>query len=158
VAQSIAVLTEWALSEGDAERIVALHTPQAPTFHVLVPAGLRGNVLVEVLDHLSLLEFKEAVQAVEGRPERTPSEAEADVRASVEALQGQGVSATGEVVTGEDPIAALADAVAQGADEVVIVTEPHLVEDTLHRDWASVARDRLGVPVLHVYRDSSWVG
>ena len=57
-----------------------------------------------------------------------------------------------------DPVAALDAEVQAGAEEVVIVTAPHAVEDTLHRDWASVARERLGVPVLHVYADSSWVG
>jgi hypothetical protein len=38
-----------------------------------------------------------------------------------------------------------------GAQEVVVVTEPHAVEDTFHTDWASRAREALGVPVLHMY-------
>ena len=45
---------------------------------------------------------------------------------------------------------------ATGADEVHIVTVPHAVEDTLHTDWGTKARERLGVPVLHVYAGSSW--
>ena len=155
--QSLVVLAERALSPADAERLVALHDPDRPAVRVLVPVGGKRNVLVDVLDHLSLLELREAVGAVAGHAERTPEQAEADVRASVTALQGLGCEASGEVVT-QDPVSALETEVRAGAEEVVIVTTPHAVEDTLHRDWASVARDRLGVPVLHVYADSSWVG
>ena len=155
--QSLVVLAERALSPADVERLVALHDPDRPAVRVLVPAGGRRNVLVDVLDHLSLLEVREAFQAVQGHVERTPEQAEADVRGTVTALQGLGLEADGQVVTG-DPVAALEQEVRAGAEEVVIVTTPHAVEDTLHRDWASVARERLGVPVLHVYADSSWVG
>jgi hypothetical protein len=161
VAQHLVVLTERALSAADAERLVALHDPESPTFRVLVPAGGRRNVLVDVLDHLSLLEFREAADAVGERDEHVDesrTKAAADVEASVAALRALDVEATGEVVDGGDPVGALAAAVDQGGDEVVVVTSPHAVEDTLHRDWASVARERLGVPVLHVYADSSWVG
>ncbi len=155
--QSLVVLAERALSPADAERLVALHDPDRPAVHVLVPVGGRRNVLVAVLEHLSLLELREAVDAVQGHDERTPEQAEADVRVTVGVLQALGCEATGEVVT-QDPVAALDAAVRAGAEEVVIVTSPHAVQDTLHRDWASVARERLGVPVLHVYADSSWVG
>jgi hypothetical protein len=158
VVQSVVVLTERALSPADAERLVALYDPDRPTVKVLVPAGGHPNVLVAVLDHLSLFEVREAIDAVQGRPEVTREEAEADARASVEALDALGCTATGEVVDGNDPLAAVASAVEAGAEEVLIVTSPHAVEDTLHHDWASEARERLGVPVLHVYADSSWVG
>jgi len=161
VAQHLVVLTERALSTADAERLVALHDPESPTFRVLVPAGGRRNVLVDVLDHLSLLEFREAAEAVGERDEHveeTRVEAQADAEASATRLRALDVQATGEVVDGGDPIGALAKAVQEGADEVVVVTSPHAVEDTLHRDWASVARERLGVPVLHVYAGSDWLG
>jgi hypothetical protein len=157
VVQSLVVLAEHALSPADAERLVALHDPDRPAVRVLVPAGGRRNVLVDVLDHLSLLELREAVEAVQGHSERTAEQAEADVRATVAALEALGCTASGQAVT-EDPMTALAAEVQAGAEEVVVVTTPHAVEDTLHRDWASVARERLGVPVLHVYADSSWVG
>ena len=59
-----------------------------------------------------------------------------------------------------DPVGALKKEV--GADgetqEVIVVTQPHAVEDTFHRDWASRAREVLGVPVLHVYAGSSFIG
>jgi hypothetical protein len=158
VVQSLVVLTERGLSPADAERLVALHDPDRPSVRVLVPAGGHRHVLRAVLDHLSLLELREAVDAVQGRPEVTAEEAEADVRASVGALERLGCTASGEVVDGNDPLAAVAAAVQAGAEEVIVVTSPHAVEDTLHQDWASEARERLGVPVLHVYADSSWVG
>jgi hypothetical protein len=158
VVQSLVVLAERALSPADAERLVALFDPDRPAVRVLVPAGGQRNVLVDVLDHLSLLEVREAVGAVAGHVERTVAQAEADVRATVGVLQAHGFEASGDVVSGGDPVAALDAEVKAGAEQVVIVTSPHAVEDTLHRDWASVARDRLGVPVLHVYADSSWVG
>jgi hypothetical protein len=157
VVQSLVVLAERALSIADAQRLLALHDPDRPSVRVLVPAGRRRNVLVDVLDHLSLLELRGALGAMQGHVERSPEQAEADVRAGVTALRDLGCEASGEVVT-TDPVEALAAEVQAGAEEVVIVTAPHAVEDTLHRDWASVARERLGVPVLHVYADSSWVG
>jgi len=157
VVQSLVVLAERALSIADAQRLLALHDPDRPSVRVLVPAGRRRNVLVDVLDHLSLPELRGALGAMQGHVERSPEQAEADVRAGVTALRDLGCEASGEVVT-TDPVEALAAEVQAGAEEVVIVTAPHAVEDTLHRDWASVARERLGVPVLHVYADSSWVG
>jgi hypothetical protein len=60
-------------------------------------------------------------------------------------------TATGEI-TGDDPVPTLVEEVSRlGAREVVVVTEPHAVEDTFHTDWASRAREVLGVPVLHMY-------
>ena len=44
------------------------------------------------------------------------------------------------------------------ADEVIIVTMPHAVEDTFHSDWASRARETLGVPVLHFYTGTNLLG
>jgi len=42
--------------------------------------------------------------------------------------------------------------------EVAVVTYPHAVEDTLHTDWASRAREDLQVPVLHLYAGTSELG
>ena len=35
---------------------------------------------------------------------------------------------------------------------------PHAVEDTFRTDWANEAQDRLGVPVLHLYSGSGFIG
>lgn len=158
---TIVVLTEEALDAGDAARISTLHEGESLLYRVLVPADTERNVLADVLDHLSLFELREALDALRGQDHGhtdEPREAGQALAASVEALSGVGVSASGEV-TEDDPIPALADAVKRfGAREVIVVTRPHAVEDTFHRDWASRARDALGVPVLHVYAGTTFLG
>jgi hypothetical protein len=159
VPAAIAVLTEEALSEADARRILALHVDESPHYHVLVPADTDRNLLADVLDHLSLLELKEALEAVRGHDDTTPAEAATALDASLAALRLFDGDADGEVVEG-DPVAALMRVTGgdPGTWEVVVVTRPHAVEDTFHRDWASKARELLGVPVLHVYAGSSFLG
>jgi hypothetical protein len=155
---TIVLLTEQALGPGDAHRITELHADDAPAYHVLVPADTERSLLVDVLDHLSMLELREALDAVLGHDEPTRADADAALATSLTQLAAVGATASGEVVDG-DPVAAVAVALAAtGAAEVVVITRPHAVEDTFHTDWASRARDTLGVPVLHVYAGSSWVG
>lgn len=155
---SIVVLTEQALGSDDAARLVGLHAEDHPRYRIVVPADTRQNLLADVLDHLSLLELRQALDAVRGRDDTTRDSAEKALAASLEHLRAAGADADGSIVQG-DPVAAVAAVLAEHpADEVVVVTRPHAVEDTFHTDWASRARERLGVPVLHVYAGSSWVG
>jgi hypothetical protein len=161
VTDIIVLLTEQALDADDAKRIRALHEDEPLDYRVLVPADTDRNLLADVVDHLSLGELREAVAALRGH-EPTGDQARAGaaqaLNSTVSALRGLGVQAEGEV-TQDDPLPALATAVtAYGAREVVVVTRPHAVEDTFHRDWASRARDRLGVPVLHVYGGTTFLG
>ena len=153
---SIVILTEVALSADDAVRLVGLHADERPAYTVLVSENAHRGLLAEVLDRLSLLELREAVDAVRHRDDFTVEDAAAALEASLTALRNAGAAAEGQVVS-DDPITALEGAVAaHDADEVHIVTVPHAVEDTLHTDWGTKARERLGVPVLHVYAGSSW--
>jgi len=159
---SILVLTEVALTEEDAVRLTSVHADDEsgqPTYHLLVPADVERNLLADVLDHLSLFELREALEAVRGEDEPTRTEAAAALATSLESFAAVGVTATGEVIEG-DPVAGLEKQVTvDGTDrEVMIVTVPHAVEDTFHRDWASRAREALGIPVLHVYAGSSFLG
>jgi hypothetical protein len=127
---------------------------------VLVPADTEHNVVSSVLDHLGMLELREAWSELVGRepsPEAATRSAGEQVVESVEALRATGATATGEV-TQDDPLPALSAAVAAGGDEVVVVTYPHAVEDTFHTDWASRAREELHVPVLHLYAGTSELG
>jgi hypothetical protein len=153
-APTILVLTEEALKPVDVEKIIALHEDEdvAPTYRVLVPADTERNMLSTFLDHLSLFEMREALDSL--RPiNRNEAHADADTALSTtlaEFAQHQ-VAATGEI-TADDPIPTLEEEVSRlNASEIVIVTEPHAVEDTFHRDWASRAREQLGLPVLHMY-------
>jgi hypothetical protein len=161
VTDTIVLLTEQALDADDAARIAALHEGETLSYRVLVPADTDRNLLADVVDHLSLGELRQALAAMRGRePEGDSARASAAeaLQASVTALRGMGADAAGEV-TQDDPLPALSNAVtAYGAREVVVVTRPHAVEDTFHRDWASRARERLGVPVLHVYAGTTFLG
>lgn len=155
---TIVLLTEQALTAADAARITGVRAGEPVGYHVVVPADTERSLLVDVLDHLSLLELRAAVDAVRGHDDPGRTGAGDALAASLDALRGAGAGADGEVVDG-DPVTALEAALARtGGAEVVVVTRPHAVEDTLHTDWASRARERLGVPVLHVYAGSSWVG
>jgi hypothetical protein len=162
---TIVVLTEEALGADDAQRITALHAGEPIHYRVLVPADVDRSLLADVLDHLSLFEFREALDAARGDDDSpTRAQASAALTQSVGALRAaldgtDGAMADGEIVDG-DPINELQQAVkVDGAtSEVVVVTRPHAVEDTFHRDWASRARGILGLPVLHVYAGSSFLG
>jgi hypothetical protein len=158
-APSIVLLTEEALTAADATRLISLHAGESVRYRVLVPADVKRNLLADLLDRLSLFELREALEAVRGEDETSPAEASQMLSQSIAALIGVGVQAEGEVVEG-DPVAALQKEVAGDGEtqEVFIVTSPHAVEDTFHRDWASRAREVLGVPVLHVYAGSSFLG
>jgi hypothetical protein len=161
VTDTILVLTEDTLAAADVAHILSLHEGETLAYRVLVPADTERNVLVSLVDQLSLGELREALDTVLGR-EPGPTEAVADAAErladSLAAFADAGVDASGTVVD-DDPLPALRSAVAsEGAREVVVVTYPHALEDTFHRDWASRARDDLRVPVLHLYAGTSELG
>lgn len=149
---TVIVLTEEALKPVDVEKIVALHSEEGVTYRVLVPADTDRNMLSAFLNHLSLFEMREALEAL--RPvDRKGAHADAQTAldTSLKEFEAAGVTVTGEL-TGDDPMPMLESEVARlHAREVIVVTEPHAVEDTFHTDWASRARETLGLPVLHIY-------
>ncbi len=155
----IVILTEQALAAGDAQRILALHEGEQLDYQVLVPADTERNLLVDVVDHLSLLELRAALDSLRGHSDGSArATAQQALTASLSALRGLGVTAEGEV-TSDDPLPAVRERVGMlSAREVVVVTRPHALEDTFHRDWASRARDVVGVPVLHVYAGTTFLG
>lgn len=154
---TIVVLAENAVAPSDVTHVLSLHEGEELAYRVLVPADTERNMLVSLIDDLSLGELRDALETVLGREpspaqaRRTAAEQLAD---SIEAFRAAGREVTGEVVD-DDPLPALRAAVRGGAREIVVVTYPHAVEDTFHRDWASRARDELQVPVLHLYSGTS---
>jgi hypothetical protein len=159
--RTVVVLTEDTLTSADVEHITALHDGEDVGYRVLVPADTERNLLVSVVDHLGLGELRQALDDVLGR-EPEPAQARAaaadQLDGSVAAFRAAGAEADGAVVD-DDPIPALTTQVAGGGvREIVVVTYPHAVEDTFHRDWASRARDELRVPVLHLYAGTSELG
>jgi hypothetical protein len=157
---TIILLTEEALRQNDVENIRTLHGEEALTITVLVPADTERNVVADIIDHLSLFELKEAWHAIVDKENDTEARQEAGeaLQQTVSALEAIGATVTGTIVD-DDPLPALEQAVTNSdADEVIIVTLPHAVEDTFHSDWASRARETLGVPVLHFYTGSNLLG
>lgn len=159
----IIVLTEDTLLTADVAKIVGLYGDEDLTYRVLVPADTHQSLLGALFEHLDSGQFKEAWEdATEGVPSRTEARTEARDRLaeSVQEFEAAGCTVSGTLVE-EDPLPALRRAIAEGGDdvrEVVVVTYPHLVEDTFHRDWASRAREELHVPVLHLYSGTSEIG
>jgi hypothetical protein len=150
--RTVVVLTEETLKPVDVKKIVALHEAQPATYRVLVPADTQRNVLASVLNHLSLFEMREALEALTpvDRDEAVADAASA-LRTSLAEFEAAGAKATGEV-TADDPMPTVEDEVSRlKAAELVVVTEPLAIQDTFHTDWASRARETLGVPVLHMY-------
>ena len=158
---TIVVLTEESLNEADIINLRYLVQDNPARFEVLVPADTGRNLLVDVLDNLSLLEFAAAFRDLTGGKPTKDQEtkaAEVELGESLKLLASSGLEATGSV-TGENPVeAVVAAAKAADAQQVVVITTPHAIEDTFRTDWANEAQDRLGVPVLHLYSGSGFIG
>ncbi|GGD00185.1 hypothetical protein GCM10011512_28790 [Tersicoccus solisilvae] len=156
MSETIVVLTEQPLLEADAANLTALHPDRDVDFHVVLPSRTGRSLLVELIDRLSLFELPDRARDEGGAPHRPrPDDA---LQRSLDVLGRTGATATGEVAT-EKPVDALVAAVrAHDAREAVVITAPHAVEDTFHTDWATKAQDTLGLPVLHLYSGSSFIG
>ncbi|MGN6332000.1 MAG: hypothetical protein ACTHOD_10160 [Motilibacteraceae bacterium] len=147
---TIVLLTEDALTDHDVDRVVNLHGDEPVRVHVLVPVDTDHNPVVEALDEAMLGELRDAVK---DSGERTPEQAERlaghALARSLEKLRAAGVDADGGF-TSDDPVEGTITTVRElDADEVVVLTEPHLLEGAFHRDWASRIRRKLDRPVLH---------
>lgn len=157
------VLTEEALYAIDAERIVGMHPGDAVAYHLVVPADTSHSVVASFLDHLSLLEMREAFAALKPVDRETATkDAQEALAESIAQLDAAGGAAFGSPigeVCGDDPMPRVRELVAElSAFELIVVTRPHAVEDSFHADWASRAREELGLPVLHLYAGDWRVG
>jgi hypothetical protein len=161
VTDTIVVLIEDTLSPADIDKLIALHTGEVLQYRVLVPADTQRPLVPWIVDSLSLGELREAWNRAVGKEPTEPqakATATEQLAGTLAAFEAAGRSAVGTVVQ-DDPIPALRAAVAEGdVREVAVVTDPHLLEDTFHRDWASRAREELKLPVLHLYRGTSELG
>lgn len=158
---TVLVLVEDTLAAADVQHITSLHESDDVAYRVLVPADSDRPLLATIIDDLSLGELKDAWDRARGKePDVREAKATAaeQLEGSLAALAAAGHDATGAVVA-DDPLPAVREAVAAGGvREVVVVTYPHAVADTFHRDWASRAREDLQVPVLHLYAGTSELG
>jgi hypothetical protein len=145
---TILLLTEEALHQHDVTRIVSLHDDDV-SVHVLVPAHAEHHKLIEALDEVALGNLRDALEDDTASPEQAERDAMHAVNESVAMFTAAGVEAKGSI-TGSNPVPAAIEAAEQySADEIIVVTPPHLLTDGLHRDWASRLRDEIDLPVLH---------
>lgn len=159
MSDTIVILSERALTEADAREILGLHEGQDVDYHLIVPVDSGTGMLTRLLDDLSLLDLKQFVRDLRPQDPDALHRAAADTLATcLRQVRAAGGSAEGAVTT-RTPLTALGRAVEElRPREIVVVTRPRAVEDTFHTDWASVARDTLGLPVLHLYGGTGLVG
>ncbi|MFE9622340.1 indole-3-glycerol phosphate synthase [Streptomyces sp. NPDC006527] len=150
------LMIEKALTSADVEFVTTLHGDEPVSFHVLLqPRGEQADRLLRAIDDIALGELDEAVREGE-TPEgdEAKSVGERALEVSLTALRNAGSVAEGRLVE-DHPLDALKTVVDEvGADEVIVLTDPHYVEEFFHRDWASRARHKVGVPVLKLFSHS----
>ncbi|WP_326596074.1 indole-3-glycerol phosphate synthase [Streptomyces sp. NBC_01803] len=136
----------------DIELVTTLHGDEGQSFVVLMQPRGDQDRLLRALDDVALGEFGDAArESDEPEGEEAHQSAERALRHSLDALRAAGTEAVGQVID-EDPLELLSSVVRQThADEVVVLTAPHYIEELFHRDWASRARHKVGVPVLRLF-------
>ncbi|MGW1892842.1 indole-3-glycerol phosphate synthase [Streptomyces sp. NPDC002004] len=150
------LMIEKALTSADVEFVTTLHGDEEVVFHLLLqPRGDQADRLLRAIDDVALGELDEARhegQTPEGKDAAALGRSALDV--SLRALRAAGCTAEGRLIE-DHPIDALKTMVDEtGADEVIVLTDPHYVEEFFHRDWASRARHKVGVPVLKLFSHS----
>ncbi|MFE4198779.1 hypothetical protein ACFRJ9_23260 [Paenarthrobacter sp. NPDC056912] len=157
----IVILTEEPLGPDDRVNIAKLLDGGDAPLVVLVPSNTERHLLVDFLENLSLLDIAKAFRELTAQSpdlEAERAEASETLTASLAALAGLGGGVTGEVVDGGAVAGLVAKVRALGAAQAVVVTRPHAIADTFHTDWANKAQDQLGLPVLHLYAGSGFIG
>ncbi|MEU6843274.1 indole-3-glycerol phosphate synthase [Streptomyces sp. NPDC046716] len=150
------LMIEKALTSADVEFVTTLHGDEEVAFHVLLqPRGDQADRLLRAIDDVAMGELDEAAregEVPEGDEAKGP--AEQALQVSLTALHQAGSAAQGRLIE-DHPLNALKALVDEvGADEVIVLTDPHYVEEFFHRDWASQARHKVGVPVLKLFSHS----
>jgi hypothetical protein len=161
MSEPIVILTEEPLGADDRRNIERLVDGADTRLVVLVPANTERHLLVDFLENLSLLDVAKAFRELTAHapdPAAERAEASETLAVSLQALAGLGAGVSGEVVAGGAVNGLVAKVKELGAAQAVVVTRPHAVSDTFHTDWANKAQDKLGLPVLHLYAGSGFIG
>jgi nucleotide-binding universal stress UspA family protein len=159
------LLVEEELSTPDAQRLVDLYANarEQVRFHVLIPCedaqarveaslnGLAGTELYGIAAaRYSIQSDEQAARAQHDAQRAVDAQATASLERSLERLRSFDRNADGQITHGH-PIDELAEYIKRNdAQEVVVLTRPHIVAELLHVDWSAKARRHLGVPVLHL--------
>ncbi len=146
------LMIEKPLVPDDVELVTTLHGEETVSFVVLMQPRGDQDRLLRALDDVALGALEEAVhedEEPEGGEALQP--ARLSLEHSLRTLRDTGSEAVGQIIE-RHPLDVLTDVVEQTrADEVIVLTAPHLVEEFFHRDWASRARHKVGVPVLKLF-------
>lgn len=150
----VALLIERQLNPLDVDQVISLHEglDDEVTYHLLLPvessaallasslSGLGGGQVIPVDDPDMLTRIQDEIVTA-GRRE---------LDASAELLRERGQKATA-LLTDDDPVSALEKLVSETSTvEVIVLTEPHVIQEFFHVDWTSRARRKLDVPTLHL--------
>ena len=156
----IVILTEEPLGADDRVNIETLIAGGDAPVLILVPANTERHLVVDFLENLSMLEIAKAFRELTAHSDPAGERAEAadTLAASLAALAGLGGGVSGEVVEGKAVDGLVAKVKELSAGQAVVITRPHAVADTFHTDWATKAQDKLGLPVLHLYTGSGFIG
>ncbi|MCI9870614.1 MULTISPECIES: hypothetical protein [Arthrobacter] len=156
----IVILTEEPLGADDRVNIETLIAGGDAPLLILVPANTERHLVVDFLENLSMLEIAKAFRELTAHSDPAGERAEAadTLAASLAALAGLGGGVSGEVVEGKAVDGLVAKVKELSAGQAVVITRPHAVADTFHTDWATKAQDKLGLPVLHLYAGSGFIG
>ncbi|MFC8868841.1 indole-3-glycerol phosphate synthase [Streptomyces sp. NPDC057148] len=150
------LMIEKAMTSADVEFVTTLHGDEEVAFHVLLqPRGDQADRLLRAIDDVALGELDDAVREGETpEGEEAQSVGQRALEVSLTALRASGARAQGRLIE-DHPLDELKSLVLEtGADEVIVLTDPHYVEEFFHRDWASRARHKVGVPVLKLFSHS----
>lgn len=145
------LLIEQELVSADVQFVTSLHDDKT-RFVVLMQPRATENRLLRAVDDIALGELNHAVREVEEPVgEEARSLAVRALERSVRSLRAAGSESMGQLVDGH-PLTVLRSVVEETrADEVIVLTAPHLVEELLHLDWGNRARGKVDVPVLKLY-------
>lgn len=151
------LIVEKTITQHDLDYIVGLHAEneeegvEPEDYVIVVPVGKEAGKLLAVLDDIALADFKGADEDTHDEPAaQAVAEARATMDETVQAFQGAGRQAHGELLAGK-PVPGLKEIAAKyGADEIIVLTVPHLVEEFFHRDLASRLRKETDLPTLRL--------
>lgn len=150
----VALLIERQLNDLDADQVIALHEGLEDTvrYHLLLPVESSNAALASSLSALGsgqIIPITEP-EGIENIQEQIVKAGQSELEASAALISARGQEVTA-VLTEDDPIDALLELVkATGSNEVIILTEPHVVREFLQLDWTSRAQRKLDVPSVHL--------
>jgi nucleotide-binding universal stress UspA family protein len=151
------LVVEKTITQHDLDYIVGLHSDNEDAglnpeeYVVVVPVGKEAGKLLAVLDDIALADFKGADEDTHDEPAaQAVAEARDTMDATVKAFEDAGRPAHGELLAGKPVPGLKAIAAKYGADEIIVLTVPHLVEEFFHRDLASRLRKETDLPTLRL--------